>query len=96
MRDYIFLFQFNKTPINLLAEKVKVLVVCADSDLASSPFEDNFQNKEFSWKERMSEILYLPLFRFMNLENIPFPCHSNPWHQVQSVTSLKVQCFVNM
>ena len=57
MRDYIFLFQFNKTPINLLAEKVKVLVVFADSDLASSPFEDNFQNKEFSWKERMSEIL---------------------------------------
>ena len=57
MRDYIFLFQFNKTPINLLAEKVRVLVICADSDLASSPFEDNFQNKEFSWKERMSEIL---------------------------------------
>lgn len=67
MRVYILLFRFNKTsrknvnPISLLskyfAEKVKVLVICADSDLASCPFEDNFQNKEFSWKERMSGIL---------------------------------------
>ena len=57
MGVYIFLFRFNKTPINLLAEKVEVLVICADSDLASSPFEDNFQNKQFSWKERTSEIL---------------------------------------
>ena len=57
MGVYIVLFRFNKTPINLLAEKVRVLAICADSDLASSPFEDNFQNKQFSWKERMSEIL---------------------------------------